>query len=106
MDRMGAVVVVLVTLVLTSACARFPVAPAEGGPVWTELVSEHFTVWTDAESSPVYDLILRMEKFHQVTTGVVYATTPSSGRVIAVVMASDRELREISPSDEPRAFAA
>jgi hypothetical protein len=49
---MVAMVVVLATLALTSACARFPVAPAEGGPVWTELTSEHFTVWTDAECRP------------------------------------------------------
>jgi hypothetical protein len=38
-----AVVVVLMTPALTSACARVPVAPA-ARPAWTELVSEQFTV--------------------------------------------------------------
>jgi hypothetical protein len=56
--------------------------------------------------SPIYELILRMEKFHEVTTAIVYPTTPGSGRALAVVVASDRELRALSHSDEPRAFAA
>ena len=48
-------IAVLVNLAVFAACARFPVAPAEGGPLWTELTSEHFTVWTDAAPSDAHD---------------------------------------------------
>jgi hypothetical protein len=94
---------VLVTLALFVACARFPVAPAEGGPVWTELTSEHFTVWTDADPSRVRDLIRKMELFRHVTAEVAYPAAPSSGRALAVVMRNDQELTEIS--GDSRAFS-
>ena len=94
---------VLVKLALFMACARFPVAPAEGGPVWTELTSEHFTVWTDADPSRVFELIRRMELYRHVTAEVAYPAAPSSGRALAVVMRNDQELIEIS--GDSRAFS-
>jgi len=94
---------VLVNLAVFAACARFPVAPAEGGPVWTELTSEHFTVWTDADASRVRELIRRMELFHHVAAEVVYPAAPSSGRALAIVMRDDRELVEVS--GDSRAFS-
>lgn len=96
-------IAVLVILALFAACARFPVAPAEGGPAWTELTSEHFTVWTDAEPSRVCELIRKMELFRHVTAEVAYPTTPSSGRALAIVMRNDRELIEVS--GDSRAFS-
>jgi hypothetical protein len=90
-------------LALSAACARFPVAPAEGGPVWTELTSEHFTVWTDADPPRVWGLIRQMELFHHVAAEVVYPTTPNSGRALAVVMRNDQELVEVS--GDSRAFS-
>src|SRR3954466_1111471 len=96
---------VLVVLALFAGCARFPVAPAEGGPVWTELTSAHFTVWTDADPSRVVQLIRKMERFRHVAAAVVYPTTPSAGRALAVVVRNDQELSEINNGGEPRAFS-
>src|ERR1044071_7225225 len=94
---------VLVTLTFFMACARFPVAPAEGGPMWSELTSEHFTVWTDADPPRVYELIRRMELYRHVTAEVAYPAAPSAGRALAVVMRNDQELIEVS--GDSRAFS-
>jgi hypothetical protein len=94
---------VLGTLALFVACARFPVAPAEGGPAWTELTSAHFTVWTDADPPRVCELIRKMELFHHVTAEVAYPAAPSSGRALAIVMRNDYELIEVS--GDSRAFS-
>jgi hypothetical protein len=96
---------VLVLLELFAGCARFPAAPSEGGPVWTELTSAHFTVWTDADPSHVCQTIRKMERFRHVAAAVVYPTTPSSGRALAVVVRNDQELSEINNGGEPRAFS-
>lgn len=101
MQRSG----VVLAAVLAAGCARFPAAPAEGGPAWTELTSEHFTVWTDADPSRVHELIRKMERFRHVVAEVAYPTTPSSGRVLAVVVRDDQELSEITNTREGRAFA-
>ncbi len=98
-------VVVLAMLELSAACGRFPVAPAEGGPVWTELTSAHFTVWTDANPSRVCELLRKMERFRHVTAAVAYPTTPSSGRALAIVVRDDQELSEVNNGGEARAFS-
>src|SRR5215510_7502992 len=102
MDHMGVVLIGA----LAAACARFPAAPAEGGPVWTELTSEHFTVWTDADPSQVSELIREMERFHHVVAEVVYPAAPGSERALAVVVRNERELSEVNSNGEARAFAA
>lgn len=101
MDRMW----VVWTAALAAACARFPAAPAEGGPAWTELTSEHFTVWTDADPSRVWELTRELERFRNLVTEVAYSTMPGSGRALAVVVGNDRELSQINNNGEPRAFA-
>lgn len=102
MDRRWVVLVVA----LAAACARFPLAPAEGGPVWTELTSEHFTVWTDADPSRVWELTRTMERFRHLVAGVVYPTTPSTGRALAIVVGNDQELSAITSTGEPRATSS
>lgn len=94
---------VLVLLAVFMGCARFPVAPAEGGPAWTELTSAHFTVWTDADPQRVCELIRRMELFRHVTAEVAYPAAPSSARALAIVMRNDQELVEVS--GDSRAFS-
>jgi hypothetical protein len=98
-------VLVPVMLELCVAChAGYPAAPAQGGPVWTELTSEHFTVWTDGDPSRVCELIRTMERFHQVTAGVAYPTAPTAGRALAVVMRNSEELSEVNNLGEARAM--
>jgi hypothetical protein len=98
-------IVVLAMLTLCGGCARFPAAPAEGGPVWTELTSEHFTVWTDGNPSRVCELIRKMERFHHATAVVAYPAAPSSGRALAIVVRNDRELSEVNNVGEARALS-
>jgi hypothetical protein len=102
MTRLAAVL----TVAVAAGCARFPAAPAEGGPLWTELTSEHFTVWTDADPSRVSERIREMERFRHVVAAVVYPAAPSSGRALAVVVRNERELSEVNSNGESRAFAA
>lgn len=93
-----------VMLELCGGCnPGYPAAPAQGGPVWTELTSEHFTVWTDGEPFRVSELIRKMEQFHHVITRVAYPTAPDSGRALAIVMRNDAELSEVNNLGEARA---
>lgn len=44
--------------VAAAACgAAVPPVPGKGGPAWTELTSEHFTVWTDGDRAEVRELV-------------------------------------------------
>jgi hypothetical protein len=97
---------VMMMLILGAACGvGFPAAPRQGGPPWTELTSEHFTVWTDAEPARVHQLIRRMERVRHVTAGVAYPTAPTSGRSLAIVLRTDAELSQVNNTGEARAFA-
>jgi hypothetical protein len=98
-------VVVLAFVELWIGCAKgFPAAPRDGGPAWTELVSAHFTVWTDGDLERARALIVRLEDLRQVTIGVAYPTAPTTGRALAIVVANDAELREVNNLGEDRAF--
>jgi hypothetical protein len=105
MWRVGLVVELVVFEVVAACGARFPVSPLDEGPAWTELTSEHFTVWTDGDPSRVCELIRRMERLREVTTGVVYPTAPASGRALAIVLRDDEELGTVANTGEPRAFS-
>ena len=99
-------VVVAAMMGLAGACGTgFPAAPREGGPRWTELTSEHFTVWTDGDPPRVWEVVRRMERFRQVMVEAAYPRAPASGRVLAIVLRNDRELREASNTHEARPFA-
>jgi len=92
-------------LALCLGCGtRFPAAPRDGGPPWTELTSEHFTVWTDADPARVSQLIREIERFHHVASVVAYPSSPSSGRALAIVVRNDGELSEVNNGGEARAF--
>jgi len=95
----------LTILALCLGCGvRFPAAPRDGGPPWTELTSEHFTVWTDADPARVSKLVGEIERFHLVASAVAYPTAPSSGRALVIVVRNDGELSEVNNGGEARAF--
>jgi uncharacterized protein DUF1570 len=85
---------------------QFAAAPKDGGPRWTELTSEHFTVWTDGDPARALDLIRQFERFHHVASVVAYPTAPSSGRALAIVVRNDEELSVVNNGGEARAFAS
>lgn len=89
------------------ACgAAVPPVPGKGGPAWTELTSEHFTVWTDAEPDQVRELIRAMERLRQVVVGVAFPSVPAGGRMLVIALRDDDELAAFSPTHQPRPFAA
>ncbi len=89
------------------ACgAAVPPVPGKGGPAWTELTSEHFTVWTDAEPARARELVRVMEHLRQVVVGVAFPSLPAAGRMLAIALRDDAELTAFSGTEEPRAYAA
>lgn len=86
------------------AAPRFPAGPRQGGPVWTELTSEHFTVWTNADAAQVRALVRRMEHLRQAMLGILFPTAPTEGRALAIVVRNDQELIAINHRREPRPF--
>ncbi len=77
-----------------------PPLPSKGGPSWTEVESEHFTLWTDATAARGHELIQQMERQHQIITRAMNHA-PSTGRSFAIAL---RNAREASAYSE-RAFA-
>jgi hypothetical protein len=105
--KLRAAVVVAAAWMAACRAAPSPVppVPGKGGPVWSELTSPHFTVWTDADRAQVRDLVRKLERLHQVVVGTVFPTAPADGRVLAIVLRDDRELRAFSTTRQARPFA-
>src|SRR6185295_9643353 len=92
---------------VTSACgAAVPAVPGRGGPTWTELTSEHFTMWTDAERERGRELVQQMEQLRQVVVGVAFPSLPAEGRTQVFALRDDDELAAFSVTGEARALAS
>lgn len=90
---------------VAAACgAAVPPVPGKGGPAWTELTSEHFTVWTDGDRAEVRELVQQMEQLRQVVVGVTFPWV-SNGRTLVLALRDDDELTAFSATEQPRAFA-
>jgi hypothetical protein len=92
-------------VVAAAACgAAVPAVPGKGGPAWTELTSEHFTVWTDGDRAEVRELIQQMEQLRQVVVGVTFPWV-LRGRTLVFALRDDDELTAFSATEQPRASA-
>lgn len=92
-------------VIMAAACgAAVPPIPGKGGPAWTELTSDHFTVWTDGDRERVRDLVEQMEHLHQVIVGVTFPSLPA-GRTLVVALRDDDELAAFSSTAQARASA-
>jgi hypothetical protein len=66
-------------VVATWACASapprkiLPPVPGRGGPVWHELESEHFLLWTDLPTDEAKRTLRRLELFRGVMVAMVFA---------------------------------
>lgn len=106
MRCMARVALCSVMAVVAAACgAAVPPVPGKGGPGWTELTSEHFTVWTDGDPAEVRGLVPQMEQLRQVVAGVAFPSLPVGGRTLVLALRDDDELAAFSATNEPRAFA-
>jgi len=85
------------------ACgSAIPLLPAQGGPAWTELTSEHFTLWTDAPATRGHALIQQLERERQVITRAMNHAT-ARARSFVVALRNDREVGVYLPDRNPAA---
>jgi hypothetical protein len=103
--HMRAVMAAMIVVVLGACGAAVPPVHGKGGPAWTELTSEHFTVWTDGDPANVRELMREMEYLREVVSSVMFPSTPASARTLVIVLRDDDELAEFSPTGEPRPYA-
>jgi hypothetical protein len=87
--------VILAALVM--ACVQphgpaLPALPGQGGPLWIELQSEHFTLWTDVSEKRGRFLIREMEHLRQIVLGVGLAAGEAKGRSLAIALRDAEEV--------------
>jgi Protein of unknown function (DUF1570) len=90
---------IAVTLVV-AACARgpaIPPVPSQGGPAWTELSSEHFTLWTDAPLDVARELMRQMEDLRQVVVGTAFSTVGGTGKSFVIALRDPDEIHGYIP---------
>ncbi|MBA3500764.1 MAG: DUF1570 domain-containing protein [Myxococcota bacterium] len=89
----------LALLLVLAAChgAALPALPSKGGPVWIEVQSEHFTVWTDAPRTRISKLVREMEHLRQVVLGVGFAGTRIEGRSFVLALRDGEEVGVFVP---------
>src|SRR5262245_28444427 len=97
--------IVMIVVLASSACgAAVPQVQGKGGPAWTELTSEHFTVWTDAKVADARERVRVMERLRQVIVSVAFRSVPATGRTLVVLLRDDDELAALSGTQEPRPY--
>jgi len=101
---MGAMIVAAVCGV--GCGAAVPPVPSKGGPAWTELTSEHFTVWTDAAPAQARELVRKMEHLRRVVVGLAFRSLPAGGRVLVIALRDDKEFAAFAPSQDTAAYAS
>ena len=87
----------VVPLLLASCFAAVPAVPSLGGPKWTQLDSEHFTMWTDASEEQGRDQLTKMEHVRQILGAVAFHGVATGGHIFVI------SLRDI---DELHAFTS
>ena len=102
---MRAVMGAMIVAVLGACGAAVPPVRGKGGPAWTELTSQHFTVWTDGDPANVRELMREMEYLREVVGSVMFPSTPASARTLVIALRDDDELAAFSPTGEPRPYA-
>lgn len=86
-------------MALLVACGpAIPPLPSRDGPVWLEVESEHFTLWTDASAERGHELMRELELRHQVL-GTAMKHPLSNQRAFVIALRSSRETREYLPGE-------
>jgi hypothetical protein len=73
----------LAVLCIVACGPVVPPLPSRGGPVWVEIQSAHFTLWTDAPVERGQELVRELERRRQVITLAMNATSNAMTFVIA-----------------------
>lgn len=93
-------VVAFVVVMLAAGCRpppALPPVPSLGGPAWTELTSEHFTMWTDASPQRGRELLREMERLRQVVLGIGFPRAPAYGRSLVIAFRNAEEVGAFVP---------
>src|SRR5262249_47479138 len=83
-----------------AGCARsaaIPPVPGQGGPAWTELTSEHFTLWTDAPLGRARELMRENDDLRQVWIGPASRSVAGPGRSLVIALRDDEVHGYIAP---------
>jgi hypothetical protein len=72
-------------ILLVAACSVHPRLPSQGGPAWTEVKSEHFTLWTDASTTRGHELVRALERGQRMITAVMNRP-PLSKRIFVIAL--------------------
>ena len=86
-----------VALFVVACRAAIPAMPSQGGPAWTELTSEHFTLWTDSSPARGRELIEQCEHLHQIVFGVAFPWLPGSGKSLVIALRDRYEVGAFVP---------
>jgi hypothetical protein len=91
--RVAGVVICAIASALTGGCATLPACPAQGGPSWRELTSDHFVLRTDLDEPQAQDTIRSFEELRAAMFAVMWprASSPPN-RTEIVALRSDAEL--------------
>ena len=87
----------VVALALAGCGAAIPALPSKGGPAWTELTSDHFTLWTDATIPQGTALIQGMEDLREAETGAAFHGVSPVGRSFVIALSDRDELHAFVP---------
>jgi hypothetical protein len=63
----------------------FPKTPAQGGPAWSEITTEHFNVDTDLEPAQAEATVRQLENLRHVMTEVVFGGEPAASTRVRVL---------------------
>jgi hypothetical protein len=79
---------------VVAGCARpaIPPLPSRGGPAWTELSSEHFTLWTDAPLDVARELMRQMEDLRKVVVGTAFRSVGGPGKSLVIALRDPDEV--------------
>nr|HEX4314249.1 hypothetical protein [Kofleriaceae bacterium] len=81
----------------TAGCLHaIPPLPSQGGPAWHELVSPHFTMWTDASEDRGRALLVRMEHHRQRVLRVL-GDPPTTGSIFVIALRDQPEINAFIP---------
>jgi hypothetical protein len=87
---------------LIAGCAHgsaIPPVPSQGGPAWTELSSEHFTLWTDAPVDVARALMRQMEDLRQVVVGTAFRSVGGPGKSLVIALRDPDEVHGYIPEN-------
>ena len=95
--RVGRLVLVAGVVTMAIACGAHLRLPSQGGDTWTEVTSEHFTLWTDGPATTGRDIVRQMEHRRQVIlTAMQRAGSPT--RLFVVALRNQLELDDVLPA--------